>query len=152
MKVGLFTKDGFWVIAVLSGVALLGYIAYRGAILPPDRWQDSVPLDQGLAEEHCNDDYQCKDDLNVALSGCKVVHGDDRDEMYLCQYRYMARLGIRSPVQEKDGRWISGNRAELDARMGYFTNCMKRFANPKTPREIDAMTTCLASSPPWHKP
>jgi hypothetical protein len=146
-----FTKDGFWVMAVLSGVALLGYIAYGVVTDPPDRWQDNVVVDQDLAREHCNNDYQCEDDLNVALSGCKVVHADDRDAMYLCQYRYMAKLGVRLPVRRKDGQWISGNRAELDASMNYYIkNCLKPFPNPKTPKEIDAMVTaCLASSPPW---
>jgi hypothetical protein len=120
MKLGLFTADGLKVLAVLSVVGIFGYVMYHVATDQPDRWQSStLDIDEDLANSHCNVNYQCEDDLKVALAGCLAVHRHDeyaRDAMYGCQYDYMAKLEIRRPVRGKDGQWTSGNWDELNAR------------------------------------
>jgi hypothetical protein len=88
MKLGLFTADGLKVLAVLSVVGIFGYVMYHVATDEPDRWQSSIlDIDEDLANSHCNDNYQCEDDLKVALAGCLAVHRHDeyaRDAVYGC--------------------------------------------------------------------
>ncbi len=116
-----------------------------------------------MAESHCNGDYQCKEDLDVALRGCIAVHHDDstktyRDSTYLCQYRYMAKLGVRPPVQGRDGKWIDGNLDEIYAFMRATKECMDKHPvermspGPTRDAETDALSKCLASYPPWRAP
>lgn len=152
------TKYRFKILAVVLSVALFGYISYQVAITPPDRWVD-IRLDQDLAEEHCNNDYQCLEDLRVSLSGCIAVHDDDsiearRDATYFCQYHYMAKLGVRLPVQKKDGEWESGNLNEIQARMNHIANCSKApILDTKTAEgqaALDTQIKCINSYPNWH--
>ena len=155
-------KNGLKVLAV-SGVTLLGYVMHDMATAPPDRWADNLGMDQDLAESHCNGDYQCEGDLKVALSGCIAVHQDDsiktyRDNTYLCQYRYMAKLGVRLPVKGKDGTWVDGNLDEILTRLSATTNCItkhptdKMGPGPARDAELDAFGQCLASYPRWRAP
>ena len=143
-------------IGVVAIIGFFGFVDYKGATdRSLDQWEPAR-VDQLLAEIHCNSDDQCEDDLNVALRGCLDVHKGD-EAMY-CQYRYMAKLGIRLPIKDQDGKWVSAQEDELQAWFQQTQKCSNSNPLPSckggdTQCENDfwaAASKKLACDPKWH--
>jgi hypothetical protein len=148
------TSEFLKVSGVLLGVWLFGDFQYAVASDPRDEWADNVPLDHNLAMSNCRGDHRCEDDLNVALKDCISIHRKDgRDAVYSCQYRYMARLGVRPPMRGTDGQWVNGNQSANSSFLKQYLPCLNipipsDVDSKERQAAIDAVTACLARDPP----